>query len=51
MKYINELRRKELEEERKIEEEKAAHKCTSCVWGRWEGNVRFCMFVSKVNNL
>ena len=44
MSYIDELREKEKQQEKRAEEEKEKHKCTRCVWGRWHGNKRYCMF-------
>lgn len=43
MSYIDELRKKESEQKHEIEKKKEEHKCAGCVWGRWDGNVRFCM--------
>lgn len=44
MSYIDELREKEKQQEKRAEEEKKRHKCHGCEWGNWQGNKVFCIF-------
>lgn len=42
--YMDEIRKKEKEQDKKIEAEKKVHKCYNCTWGHWDDRLHYCMF-------